>query len=76
MLTATDGVIVADYDSSTPYNGLVRKLGPIADCWVDWVPDGTGLYGGSPGDCSQTVLIPLSQPSAPSGTASWKPLAK
>jgi hypothetical protein len=82
MLTATDGVIVADYDASVPYNGQVRKLGPLADCWVDWVPDGSGLYGGSPGDCSRTVLIPLTQPGSPwylpgsaSGTASWQPLA-
>jgi WD40 repeat protein len=82
VLTAADGVIVADYDASTPYNGVVRKLGPIADCWIDWVPDGSGLYGGSPGDCSRTVLIPLSQPTSPwylpgtsSGMASWQPLA-
>lgn len=82
VLTARDGVIIADHDPTTPYHGNLRRLGPLADCWVDWAPDGTGLYGGSPGDCSQTILIPLSDPSntyrlpgSSSGTASWQPLA-
>jgi hypothetical protein len=84
MLTP-NGVIVAENHVNTfgVYDGELRQLGPVADCWIDWVPDGSGLYGGSPGDCSRTVLIPLSQPSAPwylpgssSGTANWQPLAK
>lgn len=82
MITASDGVIMTNYHNTELWDHQVRHLGDVADCWVEWVPDGTGLYGGSPGDCSRTVLIPLSQPSAPwylpgssSGTASWQPLA-
>ena len=83
MITASDGVITVNYHNTELWDHQVRHLGDIADCWVEWVPDGTGLYGGSPGDCSRTVLIPLSQPSSPwylpgtaSGTASWQPLGQ
>jgi hypothetical protein len=84
LLTGTDGVVLAENHTSLvdTFDGHLRRLGDVADCWVDWIPDGSGIYGGSPGDCSQTVLIPLSQPNSPwylpgsaSGTASWQPLA-
>ncbi len=81
FLTATDGVIVADDDETSPYNGHLRHLGPVADCWVDWSPDGSALYGGSPGDCGRVVVIPLAEPAAAttlpmsaSGMGSWQPL--
>lgn len=82
ILTATDGVIVADDDDTSPYDGSLRRLGSVADCWVDWSPDGTALYGGSPGGCDHVVVIPLSEPGAAvtlpasgSGVASWQPLS-
>jgi hypothetical protein len=85
VLTRSDGVIVADFvdDANTVLAPThLTSLGPVADCWIDWAPDGTGLYGGSPGDCSRTVLIPLNDPSktftlpgAASGVASWQPPA-
>jgi hypothetical protein len=81
ILTRNEGVIVADYDSTEPYNGQLRRLGPVAACWVDWAPGGTALYGGSPNGCNGVVVIPLSNPSAfttvpgsTSGVASWQPL--
>ena len=81
ILTATEGVIVADNDNTTPYDGSLRRLGNVAACWIDWTPDGTALYGGSPDGCDHVVVIPLSDPSAAaslpasgSGVASWQPL--
>jgi WD40 repeat protein len=81
ILTATDGVIVADNDNTSPYDGSLRRLGDVAACWVDWSPDSTALYGGSPGGCDHVVVIPLADPSAAvalpesgSGVASWQPL--
>jgi Tol biopolymer transport system component len=81
MLTATDGVLLAQDDKTTPYDGQIRHLGPVADCWVDWSPDGTALYGGSPGGCNSVVVIPLDDPAAAatlqmSGMTSWQPLAR
>jgi hypothetical protein len=82
ILTADNGLIVADYDQTGPeYEGEVRQLGPLVDCWVDWSPDGTALYGGSPDDCTATVVIPLADPQAAvtlpmSGVASWQPLER
>lgn len=82
ILTANDGVIVADYDATPAgYAGVLRKLGPVADCWLDWSPDGTALYGGSPNGCAQVVVIPLADPAAAitlpmSGVASWQPLPR
>jgi dipeptidyl aminopeptidase/acylaminoacyl peptidase len=81
ILTRNDGVIVADHFSRDPYVGTLRHLGNVADCWVDWSPDGTALYGGSPGDCRNVVVVPLSDPAsaftlphASSGIASWQTL--
>jgi hypothetical protein len=83
FVTRDDGVIVADYDSTEPYDGRVRRLGPVAACWVDWVPDGTSLYGGTPDGCNGVVEVPLADPSmattvpgSTTGFASWQPLAK
>jgi WD40 repeat protein len=90
IMTATDGVIVADSVTSSDvldptrngngYQGELHRLGPVADCWVDWSPDGTALYGGSPDGCRSVVVIPLSNPSAAyelpgstGGVASWQP---
>jgi WD40 repeat protein len=90
ILTATDGVIVADAVTTSDvldpskngngYQGELHRLGPVADCWVDWSPDGTALYGGSPDGCQRVVAIPLSDPSAAyelpgstGGVASWQP---
>jgi dipeptidyl aminopeptidase/acylaminoacyl peptidase len=83
ILTREEGVILADSDETAPYNGHVRRLGPILDCWVDWAPDSTGLYGGAPGDCNRTLLVPLADPEttfelagSSSGLASWQPLER
>ena len=79
ILTARDGVIVADFDSTSPdYEGALRRLGPVTDCWIDWSPDGTALYGGSPDDCTRVVVIPLAAADMAltlpmSGIASWQP---
>lgn len=82
VLTASDGVIVADSVTNTNgYHGELRRLGRVADCWVDWSPDGSALYGGSPDGCQSVAVIPLAEPNsaitlpgAASGTASWQPL--
>jgi len=64
------------------YDGQLRSLGHVAACWVDWAPDGTSLYGGSPDGCEGVVVIPLSNPGAAvrvpgstAGVASWQPPA-
>jgi len=91
VLTQSEGVLVADdagrlkgapdfYNNG--YDGQLRSLGPVAACWVDWAPDGTSLYGGSPDGCEGVVVIPLSNPDAAirvpgstAGVASWQPPA-
>ena len=90
ILTATDGVVVADVvrnanvldpnKNGNGYQGELHRLGPVADCWIDWSPDGTALYGGSPDGCQSVVVIPLSNPSTAfelpgsnGGVASWQP---
>jgi hypothetical protein len=81
FLTPDDGLVVADYDPDSPgYDGQLRRLGPVVDCWVGWSPDGTALYGGSPDGCTSVVVIPLADPDSAvslpmSGIASWQPLA-
>jgi hypothetical protein len=91
VLTQSEGVLVANDAGRFPgdldryneaYVGQVRSLGPVAACWVDWAPDGTSLYGGSPDDCEGVVVIPLSNPGAAirvpgstAGVASWQPPA-
>jgi WD40 repeat protein len=84
FITATDGVVVAEDDESIgvggdPYTGQLRRLGNVADCWIEWVPDGKSLYGGSPDGCAGVVVIPLDDPTAArtlpaatSGFASWQ----
>lgn len=88
FITASDGVIVADdpvqQGAGNPtYVGELRRLGHVADCWVDWVPDGTALYGGSADGCTGVVVIPLDDPgaayrlpTATSGFASWQRLLR
>src|SRR5690242_21101890 len=63
------------------YNGQIRHLGNAADCWIDWSPDGTALFGGSPDGCTGTVIVPVDDPSAAfttytpmAGVTSWQPL--
>jgi len=91
VLTQSEGVIVAEdagrlkgapdfYNNG--YDGQLRSLGHVAACWVDWAPDGTSLYGGSPDGCEGVVVIPLSNPGAAvrvpgstAGVASWQPPA-
>ena len=91
VLTQSEGVLVADDTGrlasdinrwDNVYLGQVRSLGPVAACWVDWAPDGTSLYGGSPDGCEGVVVIPLSNPDAAirvpgstAGVASWQPPA-
>jgi WD40 repeat protein len=84
FITANDGVIVADdaagLGAGNPgYQGQLRRIGNVADCWIDWVPDGKSLYGGSPDGCAGVVVIPLDNPgnarrlpTATSGFASWQ----
>jgi WD40 repeat protein len=84
FISATDGVIVADdpiqQGAGNPqYVGQLRRLGNVADCWIEWVPDGKSLYGGSPDGCAGVVVIPLDDPrnarrlaTATSGFASWQ----
>jgi WD40-like Beta Propeller Repeat len=79
FLTA-GGVVVADnYEYGPDYVGTVNQLGHVADCWIEWSPDGSALYGGSPDGCRTVVLVPLSDPAAAfelpgsaSGGASWQ----
>ena len=91
VLTQSEGVLVAGDTGrlandnnrwNDDYTGQVRSLGPVAACWVDWAPDGTSLYGGSPDGCEGVVVIPLSNPGAAvqvpgstAGVASWQPPA-
>jgi hypothetical protein len=84
FITATDGVIVADdmamiEAGGQPYDGQLRRLGNVIDCWIEWVPDGQSLYGGSPDGCTGVVVVPLDDPTAArrlpaatSGFASWQ----
>ena len=88
FITAKEGVIVADDEKSIPaeglpganvYKGQLRRLGNVIDCWVDWVPDGKSLYGGSPDGCAGVVVVPVDDPTAArrlptatSGFASWQ----
>ena len=79
ILTRDEGVIVVDHDTTEPYGGQVRRLGPVAGCWVDWAPSGTALYGGSPDGCNSVVVIPLADPDAAftvpgstGGVATWQ----
>jgi hypothetical protein len=88
FITAGDGVVIAEnkrplatiYNSGA-YDGQLRELGNVADCWIDWSPDGTALYGGSPDGCTGTVVVPVSDPDSAfvtytpmSGVTSWQPL--
>lgn len=82
VLTTDDGVVLAgfDFNGIPDYDGEIRQLGPVAECWVDWSPDGSAVYGGSPGDCSEMVIVPIDDPEsavqAPlsgSRIASWQP---
>ena len=87
ILTARDGVVLAQNDTthetnSVEYNGQIRHLGNVAGCWIDWSPDGTALYGGSPNGCTGTVIVPVDDPSTAfttytpmAGAASWQPEA-
>jgi WD40 repeat protein len=90
IITASDGVVLAQNAGMGPatiynsqYNGQVRHLGDVADCWIDWSPDGTALYGGSPDGCAGTVVIPVADPGSAfttytpmSGVTSWQPTAQ
>ena len=86
FITASDGVVIAanivgtGTIYNTAYEGELIHLGDVARDWVDWSPDGTALYGGSP-DGSGTVVIPLEDPESAfvtytpmSGVTSWQPL--
>ena len=81
FISADEGVIVGDDDRTTDqYNGELRDLGPVLDCWVGWSPDSRYLYGGAPDGCGGIVVVPLENPDAATtlstapGTASWRPL--
>jgi len=86
FITATDGVIVADVVNGVgagnpAYQGQLQRLGNVVDCWIEWVPDGKSLYGGSPDGCAGVTVIPLDDPAAArrlpgttSGFASWQQL--
>ena len=82
-LTLVDAVVVpVRQDDNGVYQGQIRRLGHVADCWIDWSPDGTALYGGSPDGCTGTVVIPVDDPDSSfvtyipmSGVTSWQPLA-
>jgi sugar lactone lactonase YvrE len=88
ILTESDGVVLAEFDppnssvyEEATYDGELRHLGEVVDCWVDWAPDATAIYGGSPDGCETTVVVPLEDPEAAfalpgsgPGAASWQPL--
>ena len=81
FITADEGLIVGDDDrTSDQYDGVLRHLGPVLDCWVDWSPDSQFLFGGAPNGCNGIVVVPVNNPSAAttvstaSGTASWRPI--
>jgi len=79
------GVTLAAFDEgfnaiSHPYDGPSLDLGNVIDCWVEWSPDDTSLYGGSPGSCDHIVRVPIASPASAvrlpmniTGTASWRP---
>jgi dipeptidyl aminopeptidase/acylaminoacyl peptidase len=79
LVTESDGIVLADPDGRNP-----RRLGRLADCWVDWSPDGTALYGGGPDRCGGVVVITLSISGPPTtrllpapirGVSSWQRVA-
>ena len=82
VLTENDGVVLADYDNSLPsYDGQVVPIGHVAECWIEWSPDGKALYGGSPNGCQNLVVIPFDDPGSVTTlpidghkVASWQPL--
>jgi hypothetical protein len=85
VLTEGAGLVVAAYDegftgTAHPYNGHFLDLGSVMDCWVEWVPGGLSMYGGSPGFCDHVVEVPLDSstpaqtlPMQITGLASWRP---
>ena len=83
VLTANDGVVLADYDDSLPtYDGKVVPIGDVVDCWLEWSPDGKALYGGSPNGCEDLVVVPVDDPGSAMTLsvdghllANWQPLA-
>jgi hypothetical protein len=88
LLTESDGVVLAEFDppsssvaQEAPYDGELRHLGDVVDCWAGWAPDASAIYGGSPDGCEATVIVPLADsgtaftlPGSGPGQASWQPL--
>ena len=83
IMTANQGVVIADYDNSLDtYDGKVVPIGHVAECWIEWSPDGKAIYGGSPNGCQNLVVVPLDDPSSATTltidghpVANWQPLA-
>ncbi len=80
MLAQNDGMVQATVYNQD-YIGTIRHLGDVVDCWIDWSPDGTALYGGSPNGCTGTVVVPVDEPTSAFttytpmvGVSSWQPL--
>jgi len=83
FVSAGGGVILAEDDrTSDQYDGELRNLGPVLDCWVNWSPDSRYIYGGAPNGCAGVVVFPWDNPASSttltnaSGMASWRPAAK
>jgi hypothetical protein len=86
FITAADGVILAETNGNSGtiydafYEGELVHLGDVADCWIDWSPDGAALYGGTPDGCTGTVVMPIDDPESAfvtytpmTGVTSWQP---
>jgi hypothetical protein len=81
FISADRSLVVGDAVRTTDaYNGELREIGPVLDCWVGWSPDSQLLYGGAPNGCAGVVIASMQNPQTAvrltnePGWASWRPV--